>query len=438
MISNGNTQNGELFSLFDQMINGHLQPHLLDDENCTEIKKTFLYLEEYEDEWTTYEIVYEGDSPEDFPLRPKSSEKLAELLKKVPAPPTQKGLLYLLKIGKECSMIKNSVEQFIKESDPGSYENYSRKQITILRVLAEQLRKYIISLGGEQIRLFDCSTNHFICFVLKFFIVDLIRFMQRIFDMEITPEDKLRMNLFDEKAEHIELERIIPFVNECCDEKEGERYLSVALELIRITMTNGQYTVGEALYRFYETKYGSLEPEKRMDSFREELKLWQEYVEINNRIATDFGENFNHPDIEKVLIPLLSDEVNRSESEEPPQSTTGKGRTFNTGLTPAALDQIRVKLIKRMTKDITMADFEYLFTGKPLKNKMKKLQWLASRPIAHEFLRRVVYGEGQFDFRQVNECMQFRDGKLLDSNCKSRAEYKNDDFFGDWLKDEKV
>ena len=433
MISNGKTQNGELFSLFDQMINGHLQPHLLEDENSSEIKKTFQYLEEYDDEWTPYEIVYEGDSPEDFPIRSKSREKLAELIKKVPAPPTQKGLLYLLKIGKECSMIKDSVEQFIKESDPGSYENYLRKQITILRMLAEQLRKYIISLGGEQIRLFDCNTNHYICFVLKFFIVDLIRFMQRIFDKEVTAEEKLRMDLFDEKAEHIKLARIIPFLNECCDEKEREGYLSA--EFIRITIKDGQDTVGEELYRFYKTKYGSLEPEKRLDSYRDELKQWQRYVEINNRIAADFGENFNHPDIEKVLIPLLTDEVNRYESEEPPESTQGKGRTFSTGLTSGELDHIRIIMTnKRMAKDIAKADFEYLFNGKPIKNRMKQLYWLASRPLAHEFLKRMVYGEGQFDFRQVNECMRFRGGKLLDSNCRSRAVYKNNDFFGNWLK----
>ena len=31
--------NGMPFSLFDAMINGHLQPHLLRDDDCSEIDK---------------------------------------------------------------------------------------------------------------------------------------------------------------------------------------------------------------------------------------------------------------------------------------------------------------------------------------------------------------------------------------------------------------
>ena len=108
--------------------------------------------------------------------------------------------------------------------------------------------------------------------------------------------------------------------------------------------------------------------------------------------------------------------------------------TFSTRYTPEELNRIRKRLIAgKMIKPISEADFEYLFTSNPVTPKMKRLFWLESRPAGHEFLKRVVYDDRHFDFNQVNNCIKFSDGKLLDSNCRSTAQYKNDDLFNSIL-----
>jgi hypothetical protein len=427
MIS-GNSGNSQLFSLFDEMINGHLQPHLLRDDDCSEIDKVLEDQDHFDDEWTHYEYVFEGDDYENFPIWPKSKEKLAELLRVIPYPPTQKANKYLIKTGAETRKIKSSIELFIEKSAPAAYENYAQKNITKLRLLAEQLRKYIQTLGGEQIYLFNQDTNHFIAHVLKMFIIDLILFIQRVFDLEISSSSELRMKLFEEAIEHIELSKIIPFLPKDAEPEACNVYLSKLVEYIQVKLNAGMLASAEDLFRFYKEKYDDLGRESRLKSFQEELAQWETFGMINSCIAKEYGDILNEPGLEKKLIPLLQKEIDAIENED--NKETGKNTTFTTRYDQAQLNQIRKRLIaKKMIKDISQADFEYLFTSNPVIPKMKRLFWAESRSSGHEFLRRVVYDDRQFDFNQVNQCIKFSDGKLLDSNCRSKAQYKNDDLF---------
>ncbi|MDP3446070.1 MAG: hypothetical protein Q8T08_24680, partial [Ignavibacteria bacterium] len=100
-------------------------------------------------------------------------------------------------------------------------------------------------------------------------------------------------------------------------------------------------------------------------------------------------------------------------------------KTFITGYEPEQLKTIRERLIKaKIIGQISEKEFVYLFTAKPISKTMKRLDWKESRPLGHEFLKRVVYSKSNFDFNQVNDCIKSKDGKLFDSNCKSTAPYK--------------
>ncbi len=92
------------------------------------------------------------------------------------------------------------------------------------------------------------------------------------------------------------------------------------------------------------------------------------------------------------------------------------------------LNTIRERLISAgMIEIISEDDFICLFTERPVNEGIVRLEWKQSLSLGHEFLKRVVYGEEKFDFRQINFCIAFQGGKKLDSNNKSTAQYKNDD-----------
>lgn len=99
-----------------------------------------------------------------------------------------------------------------------------------------------------------------------------------------------------------------------------------------------------------------------------------------------------------------------------------------TEYTENQLNIIATRLIKEKIIDpISTSNFIYLFTGQEITEHMKSISWKESRPLAHEFLRRVVYGEDKFNMKQVNECIKFLENKKLDSNDKSTAQYKFND-----------
>ena len=75
---------------------------------------------------------------------------------------------------------------------------------------------------------------------------------------------------------------------------------------------------------------------------------------------------------------------------------------------------------------ISEADFKYLFTGQPLSPDMVKLCWNGSRSLCHDFLSRVVFKGCSFNYRQANNCISFKAGRKLDSNDKSKAQWKGE------------
>jgi hypothetical protein len=116
------------------------------------------------------------------------------------------------------------------------------------------------------------------------------------------------------------------------------------------------------------------------------------------------------------------------DSMKPVHGPEKSPRTFKTGYITMQLNTIRERLIfAGMIENISEDDFIYLFTERPLSDRMVRLKWKQSLSLCHEFLKRVVYEEEKFDFRQINACIAFPEGKKLDSNNKSTAQYKNDD-----------
>jgi hypothetical protein len=103
-------------------------------------------------------------------------------------------------------------------------------------------------------------------------------------------------------------------------------------------------------------------------------------------------------------------------------------RTFKTSYITMQLNTIRERLIfAGIIESISEGDFVYLFTERPLIERMIRMEWKQSLSLGHEFLRRVVYDQEKFDFKQINYCITFPGGRKLDSNNKSTAQYKNDD-----------
>jgi hypothetical protein len=97
------------------------------------------------------------------------------------------------------------------------------------------------------------------------------------------------------------------------------------------------------------------------------------------------------------------------------------------------LIKIKSKMNEKIIANISDDDFVYLLSEKPITKNMKRLYWKDSMPLCHAFLARVVYGVGQFNFRQVNECIKFPHDKKLDSNHKTNA-YRNKDILDPILK----
>lgn len=123
---------------------------------------------------------------------------------------------------------------------------------------------------------------------------------------------------------------------------------------------------------------------------------------------------------------MLNEETNLSEGEKG-RYTEFTSKTFKIDCKPERLNIIRERLIeKKIIKNISKDDFAYLFTGQPITQEMKSIIWIETRPLGHEFLRRFIYRNNQFNFKLVNECIKYLDGKKLNAGCKSTAQYKND------------
>jgi hypothetical protein len=103
-------------------------------------------------------------------------------------------------------------------------------------------------------------------------------------------------------------------------------------------------------------------------------------------------------------------------------------RTFKIEMSPQHLDTIRERLItKGLIDKISWDSFYYLFSWKPVTKTMERLKWKESGPLCHKFLERLIYGNSKFNFQVINKCITLPKGKKLDSNDKSRSQYKEKD-----------
>jgi hypothetical protein len=138
---------------------------------------------------------------------------------------------------------------------------------------------------------------------------------------------------------------------------------------------------------------------------------------------------FNYKDQLKYWK-LTSEKVIKilEDSMKPVHGPDKSSTTFKTDYIIMQLNTIRERLMSAgLIESISENDFIFLFTERPVTGSMVRMEWKQSLSVCHEFLRRVVYKEEKFDFRQINSCIAFPGGKKLDSNNKSTAQYRNDD-----------
>jgi hypothetical protein len=141
--------------------------------------------------------------------------------------------------------------------------------------------------------------------------------------------------------------------------------------------------------------------------------FFESIISYKSLYVSVFGE-FHYPNINEVEA-YLKDEPN----DKSP-------KTFKVEYTSPQLNKIRENLInEKIIDNISENDFIYLFTGQPIFNGMKSIKWKKSPPLGHEFLKGVVYHNEQFNYKHVNECIIYPKGHILDSNDKSRSQYRN-------------
>lgn len=92
-------------------------------------------------------------------------------------------------------------------------------------------------------------------------------------------------------------------------------------------------------------------------------------------------------------------------------------QTFKSNYKTTQLEKIRKNFIGvGLISDISENDFLYLFTEQPITSKMTRLIWNGTAPCGIRFLELIVSYEGKFNFKQAQECVEFKNGKLVSQN----------------------
>ena len=152
-------------------------------------------------------------------------------------------------------------------------------------------------------------------------------------------------------------------------------------------------------------------------------KINKSFFDEQIRIIKEIEKQKNLDIIKHRLEALIKSEQEKKISD---MQFDKSPKTFSTEYTHERLKPIRQGLIKeKIIGNISEEDFQYLFTAKPITDKMKRIEWGRFMAFGHSFLARTVYHEDNFDFKQVNKCIKFPKGKILDSCHKSKAQYES-------------
>lgn len=242
-------------------------------------------------------------------------------------------------------------------------------------------------------------------------------------------EDKIGL-IFSLLAENSENEDLSEEFNELNRERRAQQKKEI--------------TAGAYLQDYYRKKYSSLAKEEKIRNYRNEIYFWNDFL-IKGELYNDHDSQ-NEPQIEKVLIPLLRNEIDRLQNgsntvqerplqngNELPRAQIGviekddSQKTFKSDLDEERLKEIYKKLIEIVdpnTKEskyinkIGQDHFIYLFTEKNIGGIQKKLYW-KNKAFCINFLEKIVdpkanfNTEGKFDnWKKAKICFEFK-GKPL-------------------------
>lgn len=320
-----------MFELFHRIIKGDLRPHLIKKKNISELKALFKtvirvdsesgkiitdsdYLNLCLEVGQKVKIIIDEENPEKNTLTVLPEENLEQLFNfNLPPPPNKKAEMYLTLIEREEKLIKYKISSFLKSStDIKEIELYALKNIQLLKLLAGDLYIYIKKLGGENTYL---EANHFVTYVLKYYIIDIIQYIQTTFSpfikIELESEYKLKYELFLDYFPGIPSFTIWPFLPK---DKEFEDFRKQFFaenkaEHQKNKLNKKEISIAESLFNHYKSKNKSLSRVDQIINLNTVIHYWEELLLKNKLKSFVFDRYINEPEIEKILIPLLKGEI---------------------------------------------------------------------------------------------------------------------------------
>jgi hypothetical protein len=322
--------NGQLFELFDRMINGDLNPSRTPDDDFSRIEKLLEVTRTFDDSQNKY--IYESNYPsasyylnncvkeeteisfKDYSENPEKKRLVARDIICSPFPaPGNKADTYEMVLGIEEQVITHKIYSVLEKSKTLKKNKiFAWKNTKILRKLAKEYNDNLIKHRGNDPDIID--TYKFVFSCLKEYIIYFILFIEDVYypliDKSAKDFKKLRLELFNEKHVLYAASIVFPLIPKNEENKNLEREYVKLNKIYSNNRTLISYaSVGKYLFENYKTKYKDLNAIDKINSYLREKHFWRELL-ITNRLKSIFlDDGENEPEIEKVLIPLLEEEI---------------------------------------------------------------------------------------------------------------------------------
>lgn len=391
--------NDTYFNLFEKFITGSLKPHLINDENLSEINilLSFKVIKDNEtgllkfdseyiafctDEDQKFELTIDEGKDELIILK---DEKLQDLINiDIPPPPDEKSERYLMLIEFEVKLIKHKIKEFIKSTNEiESLELFAKKSILTLKKLGRELYIYIKQLGGDDNFLND--SNHFVCYILKYYIIDLILHIQDVFSsfvkIEFEGEKTLKYKLFNENYNNLCWLRIYDFLPKEFETFKKQFIVDNKKELEKNKLTRKGLNFGKTLFEYYKSLNNGLNNIDSINNYINIIDYWNKLLITGELKVTYFDNWINNPDIEKTLIPLLKSEIELLEKITTTTSTSSSSSKnkeitgFQSSLTLSQIENL-YKQLQGTYINTTIENFNLIFKDKQLPDNFIKIRWI--------------------------------------------------------------
>ena len=319
-----------MFQLFNDIIKGKLRPHLINDSNIEvlrELQSFELIIDEDENgktfesnsEWFNHcfdqyqDIIIGTDknNPNIKTFQIPADESLFDIYDfEITPPQDEKSEIYLTLIERESDLIKYKIGEFIKNSNNiKKNEVFALKNIQILKDLAEQLRIYKQKQGKD-----DPLNHDFVYYALKYYIIDIIQYIQRTFspyiNQKVEDKFKLKYDLFHEEFPRIPLltiMQLLPKDEELEDLKKDFRAFD--------RESRRKTSAAEFFMEHYHSWYKGFSKDIQIKKYNKVLHFWNELL-ITNKLSTCIAGIWrNEPEIEQKLIRLLENKIKFLEKE---------------------------------------------------------------------------------------------------------------------------